>query len=88
MTGVREQRRDGRTGWYIDGRLVARQEDDETLLVRSDFEDRERLIEAHPETFSVTPRSESHMKLLADLRRGEADAIRAAITAARELQRR
>jgi len=88
LTGVREQRREGRTGWYVDGRLVARQEDDETLLVRSDLEDREHLLEALPDTFSVTPRMEGHMKVLADLRRGDPDAIRAAVTAAWELQRR
>ena len=88
LTGVREQRRDGRTGWYVDGRLVARLEDDETLLVRSEFTDREHLVETLPDTFSVTPRMESHMKVLADLRRGDPDAIRAAITAAWELQRR
>jgi len=86
LDGVREQRRDGRVGWYVAGRLVARVEDDETLVVRSDFAERERLVDAHPDTFSVPP-LEAHMKVLADLRRGGDAAIRAALTAAWELQR-
>lgn len=87
LAGVKEQRRDGRTGWYVAGRMVARVEDDETLVVRSSFDDRERLVDAHPDTFSVSPPLEAHLKVLADLRRGDASAIRAALTAAWELQR-
>ena len=87
LEGVRRTERDGLLHWSVGGRLVARQEDAETLLVRSDFDDRERLVDAHPETFSVPPRLEGHMKVLADLRRGDPDAIRAAVTAAWELQR-
>jgi len=87
LEGVREQRRDGRTGWYVGGRMVARVEDDESLVVRSDLPDRERLLDDHPATFSVTPPMEAHRKVLADLRRCDADAIRAALTAAYELQR-
>ena len=87
LDGVREQRRDGRPGWYVGGRMVARVEDEETLVVRSDFAERERLVDDHPDTFSVTPPLEAHMKVLADLRRGDDAAIRAALTAAWELQR-
>ena len=87
LDGVREQRRDGRTGWYVGGRMVARVEDDETLVVRSELVDRERLVDDHPDTFSVTPPLEAHRKVLADLRRGDDVAIRAALTAAWELQR-
>ena len=39
------------------------------------------------DTFSVTPPLEAHMKVLADLVRGDTDAIREALTAAWELQR-
>ncbi|MGH3347313.1 MAG: hypothetical protein ACRDO4_10045 [Nocardioides sp.] len=88
LAGVREQTRDGRIGWYFDNRLVARQEDDESIVIRSDFDARERLVDAHPATFSVTPPMEAHMKVLADLVRGDPDAIRAALTAAWERQRR
>ena len=85
--GVREQRRGGRIGWYVDNRLVAREEDSESIVIRSDFVARERLVDAHPATFSVTPPLEAHMKVLADLVRGDPDAIREALTAAWELQR-
>ena len=88
LPGVRQKERDGLLRWYVDDRLVARQQDAETLVVRSDFTDRERLVEVHPTTFSVTPRIEGHQKVLADTRRGDLDAVRDALTAAWELQRR
>jgi len=88
LPGVRQKERDGLLRWYVDDRLVARQQDAETLVVRSDFTDRERLVEANPTTFSVTPRMEGHQKVLADTRRGDLDAVRDALTAAWELQRR
>lgn len=87
LDGVRQQRRDGHTGWYVGGRLVARTADPDELVVRSELDDRERLVAAHPATFSVTPSLEAHQKVLVDLRRGEPTAIRAALTAAWELQR-
>jgi hypothetical protein len=87
LDGVRERTSGGRRGWYWCGRLVARQEDDEFVLVRSGFDERERLLVEHPETFSVPPRLESHQKVLVDLQRGDEDAALAAVTAAWELQR-
>jgi hypothetical protein len=87
LEGVRERTAGGRRGWYVAGRLVARQEDDESVVVRSDFDARERLLEEHPATFSVPPRLESHQKVMVDLRRGDEDAALAAVTAAWELQR-
>lgn len=88
LDGVRRKECEGLLRWYVDNRLVARQEDAETLLIRSDFDDRERLVDSHPATFSVPPAIEGHMKVLADLRRGDPGAIREAVTAAWELQRR
>jgi hypothetical protein len=87
LDGVRERLVGGRRGWYIGGRLVMRQQDDESVVVRSDFEDRERLLDDHPETFSVPPLLESHRKVMVDLRRGDVTAARAAVTAAWRLQR-
>jgi hypothetical protein len=87
LDGVRERTSGGRRGWYWSGRLVARREDDEFVLVRSGFDERERLLVEHPETFSVPPRLESHQKVLVDLQRGDEDAALAAVTAAWELQR-
>ncbi|MGI8646202.1 MAG: hypothetical protein ACR2JD_07780 [Nocardioides sp.] len=88
LDGVRQQECAGLLRWYVDNRLVARQQDAQTLVIRADFDDRERLVEAHPATFSVTPRIESHQKVLADTRRGDLAAVRDAITAAWDLQRR
>jgi hypothetical protein len=88
LDGVREKECDGLLRWYVGSRQVARQIDDDTLLVRADFDAREVLVDTDPATFSVTPRIEGHQKVLADLRRGDPGAIRDALTAAWELQRR
>ena len=77
-----------RPAWYVDNRMVARLEDPTTLTIRASFAERERLLAAHPETFGVPPAMEKHFKVQAVLDRGNDDAIRAAITAAYDLQRR
>lgn len=76
-----------RPAWYVDDRLVARLVDPGELLVRAAFDERERLVADHPETFGVPPRYEKHLKVQA-LLSGDAAAICAAIRAAWELQRR
>lgn len=86
LPGVRRRERDGLLRWSVDQRLVARQADPDTVVIRSDFGEREALLEAHPETFSVPPRLEGHQSVLADLTHGDPAAIRAAVTAAWELQ--
>ncbi len=78
----------GRPAWYVDDRLVARLEDPTTLTIRATFAGRERLLADHPETFGVPPAMEKHFKVQAVLDHGNDDAIRAAITAAYDLQRR
>lgn len=74
--------------WYVDDRLVARLEDATTLTIRCAPGPRELLLEEHPETFGVPPRMEAHYKVQAVLDHGNDDAIRSAITAAYEMQRR
>jgi hypothetical protein len=74
--------------WYVDDRLVVRLEDATTLTIRCLPGPRERLLTDHPETFGVPPRMEAHHKVQAVLDHGNDDTIRAAITAAYELQRR
>lgn len=74
--------------WCVSNRLVARQVDAELLLIRSDFEPRERLLEEHAETFSVRPALEGHQKILADVTNGDLAAITAALDAAWAMQRR
>jgi hypothetical protein len=77
-----------RPAWYVDDRLVVRLEDASTLTVRATFERRERLVARHPETFGVPPAMERHLKVQVVLDHGNDAAIRDAITAAYELQRR
>ena len=74
--------------WTLGGRLIAREYDATTLLVRADFDARERLIVEHPETFSITPDLEAHMKVLADLERGSVEALAIALREAVDLQSR
>jgi hypothetical protein len=87
LAGCKRKGTTARPAWYVDDRLVARLVDPGELLVRTSFDDRERLVEEHPETFGVPPRYEKHMKVQA-LLSGDAAAICAAVRAAWELQRR
>ena len=85
---VRAQASGSRTTWRVQGRLVARLEDEETLLIRSLTADRERLVAQDPDTFYVTPAIEAHHKVLVHLPVAEPDAVRRVLTAAWELQHR
>jgi hypothetical protein len=77
-----------RPAWYVDDRLVVRLEDPTTLTVRCSFAHRARLVARHPETFGVPPAFERHLKVQVVLDHGNDDAIRDAISAAHELQRK
>jgi hypothetical protein len=87
LDGVRERSSDGRPAWTYRGRLVARAEDDTTLVVRVGFAEREAFVAAHPETFAVTPRMEAHQKMQVVLDHGNDEAIRRALESAWRLQR-
>ena len=87
LAGCKRKGHPGRVAWYVDDRLVVRQDEPGTVLVRVGFEDRERLLTEHPDTFGVPPRWEAHRKVQADLD-GDADAIRRAIRMAWDMQRR
>jgi hypothetical protein len=86
LDGVSETRRDGLLNWRFRGRLVARQLDDEHVVIRASFELRDFLLQSFPETFSVPGRFAKHMMVVADLERGNADAIEDALISAWELQ--
>ncbi len=73
--------------WSVGGRLVAREVDDATLLVRCGLGAREELLERHPETVSVRPELEAHEKVLVDVGAGDLDVVLAVIRAAWEMQR-
>src|ERR1700677_4563346 len=87
LKGVRRRASDGLAEWRYHGRLVARQLDDEQLVIRADFDYRDLILRQFPGTFSVPTRYAKHMMVVADLASGEADAIENALETAWRLQR-
>ena len=85
--GVRVKGTSERPGWYVDNRLVARQLDADSVLVRADFDARERLLDDYPETFSVPPSMEAHRKVVVELDHANPEGVRRALGEAVELQR-
>lgn len=58
----------GTLAFRVKGRLLARlREDDESLVVRSDFDEREILIEADPRTYFITDHYRNSPMLLVHL---------------------
>jgi hypothetical protein len=87
LAGVRRSTAGGLAQWRYHGRLVARQLDDDRLVIRADFDYRDGLLRQFPETFSVPARYSKHMMVVADLVTGDAGAIEDALEAAWRLQR-
>ena len=87
LAGVRRTARGGLAEWRYHGRLVARQLDDEHLVIRADFGYRDSILRQFPETFSVPARYIKHMMIVADLAGGDPGAIEDALEAAWQLQR-
>jgi hypothetical protein len=87
LAGVRRSARQGPAEWRYHGRLVARQLDDQHLVIRADFGYRDAAVRQFPQTFSVPPRYARHMMVVADLARGDPGAIEDALEAAWQLQR-
>lgn len=86
LEGVHQREQGGLMRWTVRGRLVARQLDDEALVIRSGFTEREALIAEHPETFTVRPRFEAHMMVVVELASASSAAVRGALDAAWSLQ--
>ena len=86
LEGVVERDRDGLLDWRYRRRLVARQLDDNHVVIRATFEFRDFLLQSFPETFSVPRRFAKHMMIVADLEHGNADVVEDAVIAAWELQ--
>ena len=87
LAGVRRTAREGLAEWRYHGRLVARQLDDEHVVIRADFEYRDLIVRQDPTTFSVPTRWAKHMMVVADLAGGDAGAIEDALEKAWQLQR-
>jgi hypothetical protein len=86
LDGVVERRRDGLFEWRYRGRLVARELDATSVVIRASFEYRDFLLQSFPETFSAPGRFAKHMMVVADLRHGNAAAIEDALAEAWQLQ--
>ncbi|WP_372699457.1 hypothetical protein [Arthrobacter sp. JSM 101049] len=84
--GVRESAGDGLAQWRFHGRLVARQLEDDHVVIRASFGRRGELLREFPGTFSVPRRFGKHMMVVADLEHGDADAIEHAVALAWQLQ--
>ena len=87
LAGVRFRESDGLAEWRYHGRLVARQLDDDHLVIRADFEYRDVIVRQFPGTFSVPARYTKHMMVVADLAQGDVGAIEDAFGTAWQLQR-
>jgi hypothetical protein len=87
LDGVRQTAKGGLAEWRYHARLVARQLDDEHLVIRADFEYRDLILRQFPGTFSVPARYAKHMMVVADLADGDHGAIQEAVEAAWRLQR-
>jgi len=86
LDGVTERTNDGKLDWRFQGRLVARQLDDNHIVIRASFDFKDLLLHAFPETFSAPGRFAKHMMIVADMENGNADAIEDAVIGAWELQ--
>ena len=86
--GVKRKGTAARPAWYVDDRLVVRRLDPTSVVIRSGFAARERLLADHPETFGVPPRFESHMMVVVELEQADPVGVARAISEAVELQRR
>jgi hypothetical protein len=88
LTGVKRKGTRARPAWYVRDRLVVRLHDPQTVVIRVPLSRREALLQAHPETFGVPPRMESHHKVEAYLDLADPAAVREAIDLAWRMQRR
>jgi hypothetical protein len=87
LEGIRRTAPGGLAQWRYQGRVVARQLDDEHVVIRADFDYRDSLMRQFPGTFSVPDRFARHMMVVADLAGGDLGAIEDALEAAWRLQR-
>jgi hypothetical protein len=87
LSGVRRTAREGLAEWRYHGRLVARQLDDQHVVIRADFDYRDLILRQQPATFSVPTRWAKHMMVVADLAAGDPGAIEDALEKAWQLQR-
>jgi hypothetical protein len=88
LPDVKRKGTDSRPAWYVHDRLVVRADDRDTVVIRVPLHRREALLGTYPDSFGVPPRMEAHHKVEAYLDRADPRAVRDAIDAAWEMQRR
>jgi hypothetical protein len=88
LPGVHAGRKGSLRIWRMNGRLVARQLDADSLVIRVSFDLRPALLSQFPETFSVPRRFEKHMMVVAHLIHAEPAAIEQALEGAWRVQSR
>jgi hypothetical protein len=86
LDGVKESRAGGLLRWTLDGRLVARQYDETSIVIRIGFDERERLLSLYPDLFFVPPRFDAHMKVVLRLADADPAVVETALRAAWNLQ--
>ncbi|MFG1909922.1 hypothetical protein [Kribbella sp. NPDC048928] len=84
---VKESSAGGSLRWTLDGRLVARQHDADSLVIRIGYEEREQLLREHPDLFFVPPRFDAHQKVVLRLPDANHAVVQRALQAAYDLQR-
>jgi hypothetical protein len=72
--------------WRLYGRLIARQLESHSVAVRTGFNERQTLLDKHPDIFRVPTQFRAHMMVVADLRTASPIVIRPALEAAWTLQ--
>jgi len=88
LEGVHRRQRPGHLPeWRYHGRLIARQLDEDHLVIRTDFDFRTSLMHSDAATFEVPSRYVKHMMVVADFASGDAAAIEDALDNAWQLQR-
>jgi len=86
LPGVRRRTQDGLWRWQCRGRLLARQLDDSSVVVRVPFDVRDLLLRESPDVFRVPTRFAKHMMVVADLTADDRGAVEDAVLAAWRLQ--
>jgi hypothetical protein len=76
LPGVEEGTSYGTPAWKVKGKLFARQhQDGESLVIATDFADREALMEEDPETFYITDHYLNYPWVLVRLAKLRADQL-------------
>ena len=77
LPGVEDGLSYGTPALRVRGKLIARlREDGESLVVKIDFEDREVLMQADPQTFYITEHYRNYPAMLVRLSKVDVDALR------------